>query len=163
MEDLSKGWKTFFFIGRLKAMVYCRCKIRNRPRGIQFTQVQRYCWCSSLQMAFSPKKMFTLHETETCVALPNAWRRGVRCAHYSSDITTIWTRKDDVMRWILVSWTNVNWENTAQNQNRGSQLWRILLERIFIVAYQRCEVCEQGMEGRGQQNSIAYSGRYNYR
>jgi hypothetical protein len=45
--------------------------------GIQFTQVQRY-WESTLQMAFSPTKLYCIHEANTGFALPNAWRRSVR-------------------------------------------------------------------------------------
>jgi hypothetical protein len=45
-------------------------------RGIQLTHVQRY-WGSTVKMVFS-YEIFSVHEVNTCVALPNAWRRSVR-------------------------------------------------------------------------------------
>jgi hypothetical protein len=45
-------------------------------RGIQLTLVQRY-WGSTVNIVFS-YKIFIFYEANTCVALPNAWRRSVR-------------------------------------------------------------------------------------
>jgi hypothetical protein len=54
-------------------------------RGIQFTQVQRHR-LNGISVFF-----FTIHEANTCVALPKACRSSVRALSYS-DITTIWIR-----------------------------------------------------------------------
>jgi hypothetical protein len=44
--------------------------------SVQFTEVQRY-WGSNLPMALPPK-IFTIHEANTCLPLPNVFRRSVR-------------------------------------------------------------------------------------
>jgi hypothetical protein len=47
-------------------------------RGIPFPQAQR-CWCSSLQMAFSPKMFFfTIHEANMCGAPEHLTAFGAR-------------------------------------------------------------------------------------
>jgi hypothetical protein len=48
-------------------------------RGIQLTHVPRY-WGSTVIMVF-PHKFFTFNEANTCVALPNAWRRSMRALY----------------------------------------------------------------------------------
>jgi hypothetical protein len=45
-------------------------------RKILLRGIQRY-WGTTVNMVFS-FKIFTFHEANTCVALPNAWRRSVR-------------------------------------------------------------------------------------
>jgi hypothetical protein len=58
----------------------------------------------NLQVAFSPK-LFTVRVHEWRSRMPHC----VRCGHFPSYITTIWIRKDGLMRWIFVSWKNRNW------------------------------------------------------
>jgi hypothetical protein len=73
-------------------------------RDITLTQCY---WCSSLQMAFS-SQIFLLYMRPICEALPNALIAfGVRTSLVIC--TTVWIIIYGWMRWMFVSWTNVNW------------------------------------------------------
>jgi hypothetical protein len=54
-------------------------------RGIQLTHVNSYR--DSIEKMVLSYRIFTVHEANTCVALPNP--DGVRCSHFPSVITTI--------------------------------------------------------------------------
>jgi hypothetical protein len=71
-------------------------------RGIQLTHVQRY-FGSTVKMVFS-YQIFTFHESNTFVALPNAWRRSVRalssCYHNNNGSQST-VDKTVELKWVL--------------------------------------------------------------
>jgi hypothetical protein len=65
-------------------------------------------------------KIFNIQDTI------RVWRArtpaGVRCAHFPCDITTIRTKSYGWMRWLLVSWTNVNRTYGAERWWEGGKI-----------------------------------------
>jgi hypothetical protein len=103
-------------------------------RGIQITHVQCY-WGSTVKMVFS-LQMFTFHEANTCVALPNA-HDGVRSAHFPSVITTIMDQKVELLKPVKLR----ELYTTKQNQKVTGWLHKKRIaenERNKIQGFRKC-------------------------
>jgi hypothetical protein len=78
-------------------------------RGIQLTHAQYY-WGSTVKM-LSSFEIFTFHEANICVALPNAWRRSVRALFYCYHNNTVMDQKVQLLKPLNLRELYTTWQN----------------------------------------------------